>query len=272
MWSKEQAHEALVDVDTFDQVQRIIRAGRRAPRQRRARPATRAYVLRGLIRCGYCGKTMEAATAHDQARYRCRAARSPLAPDSHPATVYVREDAVLPALDRWLAQVFDPENLAATVEAMAAAQGPDDASIARAAAASRTVADCDLKIGRLLKSIEDGLPVPLVTARVAQLQRERAAAEIELGEAVPRPELSPAQIRDLVANVRDTVRLLAGAEAGVKAAIYTDLGVTMRYEHNRGVVVVEAKIPDANRPAPGAGRVAKSVSEGGLEPPRPCGH
>lgn len=43
------------------------------------------------------------------AHYRCRfpAEYAPANRIEHPRTAYLRESAVTPALDRWLAQVFD---------------------------------------------------------------------------------------------------------------------------------------------------------------------
>ncbi len=57
----------------------------------------------------------------------------------HPRNVYVREDVVVPELDRWLAQLFAPDNLAGTQAALRSAAelkgqtsalgGPDSASL-----------------------------------------------------------------------------------------------------------------------------------------------
>jgi site-specific DNA recombinase len=65
-------HEALVDRERFERVQRLL--GERRPR---ATPASRnpAYILRGLIRCGACGAAMTSASTTTKGTcyryYRC---------------------------------------------------------------------------------------------------------------------------------------------------------------------------------------------------------
>jgi hypothetical protein len=49
----------------------------------------------------------------------------------HPKTVHVRESAIVPELDRWLARLFDPENLDATVAAIVEVASPNEATVAR---------------------------------------------------------------------------------------------------------------------------------------------
>lgn len=50
---------------------------------------------------------------------------------------------IVPRLDAWLAKLFDPENLDATCEALAMADGVDEAAEARLEAAWRKIVDCD---------------------------------------------------------------------------------------------------------------------------------
>jgi len=50
---------------------------------------------------------------------------------------------VTPHLDEWILWHFDPENVDATIAAMAAAQAPDDAATARDEAARKRILDCD---------------------------------------------------------------------------------------------------------------------------------
>jgi hypothetical protein len=45
----------------------------------------------------------------------------------HPKADYVRESTIVPKLDEWLAQLFDPTNLDGTVAAMPSAGSTDQA-------------------------------------------------------------------------------------------------------------------------------------------------
>jgi site-specific DNA recombinase len=65
-----------------------------------AGPATREYLLAGLLRCGTCGRRLESAWSNGKPAYRCRHGyTSATRPDpARPKNLYVREDQVLPCL------------------------------------------------------------------------------------------------------------------------------------------------------------------------------
>lgn len=64
----EDAHEALIDAETFDRVQRKL-ARRRDARQRQK---SNAWLLSGLLRCGLCGGSMSGKTGGvETLTYRC---------------------------------------------------------------------------------------------------------------------------------------------------------------------------------------------------------
>ncbi len=67
-----------------------------------------------------CGRKMQPATIRSRVHYRCefKEEEAALYPDlTHPRTVYLREDVVCQALDRWIARAFAPDRLSATIEA-----------------------------------------------------------------------------------------------------------------------------------------------------------
>ena len=74
--------------------------------------------------------------------------------------------------------------------------------------------------------------------------------------------MSAAQIKELVGDAERVVRTLTKADATLKAELYRTLGVRATYLSASNEVELVAAPP----------RVLKDVSEGGLEPPRPCGH
>jgi site-specific DNA recombinase len=65
-----------------------------------AGPATRRYLLAGLLACGTCGRRLESAWSNGKAAYRCRHGYTSAAGSSpgRPKNLYVREDQILPRL------------------------------------------------------------------------------------------------------------------------------------------------------------------------------
>ena len=110
--SRKPAHPGIVTVEDFVEVQlrRRAKAVGGLPavcRTERAGRRTRSlYLFQGMIRCAVCGRKMEACRRGDRSYYRCQART--LRPDSptresHPPSVYLREDILERAVNRWLA-------------------------------------------------------------------------------------------------------------------------------------------------------------------------
>jgi hypothetical protein len=145
--------KALVDEATLVAVANHIGGGARRERQQ---DAVHPYLPRGIALSDLCGRKMQGsarrsriAGAPTRVLHRCefRARRSvPLGMD-HPPTVHVREGAIDPRLDAWLAQMVTPEVLTS-----AQAIPPD--VVSQHMAVRTTMADCDVRIKRLLESTE----------------------------------------------------------------------------------------------------------------------
>src|SRR5581483_2508063 len=59
VWSTEIAHDPLVSVDEFEDVQRLIQAGTRPVERAKVNaPPQRKYLLRSRVRCGACRRRM----------------------------------------------------------------------------------------------------------------------------------------------------------------------------------------------------------------------
>jgi len=65
-----------------------------------AAKSQREYALVGLLRCGLCGRRLDAHWVHGRAGYRCRHgfASGRSRPADSPRNVYVREDVILAQL------------------------------------------------------------------------------------------------------------------------------------------------------------------------------
>ena len=210
------------------------RATTRTPR------AGRQYLLAGLMHCDICGRRMQGHWNHGRAYYRCKFTEDyPSGDLHHPKNIYVKEEAVIPGLDGWLASLFDDEHIDDTCAVLAGASEPDSAAEQREADLRAAIADCDRKLAnyRTLLDTEDAVTV--AAEWIADTQRERKALERQLGQHVPGGELTPAQVKALVKALRDIVDVLADAEPADKAELYNQLGVLLRYDP-AGTVSVQA--------------------------------
>lgn len=203
---------------------------------------------------------------HGHAHYRCRYPQEYAIANliDHPLSVYLREDAILPDLDAWLATAFAPHHLEATQDALATQQ-PTQTSAATDPN-RRKIAACDRKLAQHRAALEAGADSALVTGWINETQAERAEAVAALAQAGDRrqtapPRLTRQEIKNIVGALGGIATVLRTADATDKAEIYQQLGLRLSYDHETRIVSAEAS------PRPSVGLVA--VSEGGLEPPRP---
>ncbi len=124
-------------------------------------PTKRVYVFRSKITCSLCQRKMEGATRRkDTTYYRCNA--SMLVPGSttalaHPSQVYLREDLVTPAVNRWIGQLFDPVNRNETVKALLAADDSGERHFRRVAEQRDRIA-AEVAMERLRRALAKALP------------------------------------------------------------------------------------------------------------------
>ena len=222
--------EPLVDPDLAGRV--AARFGQ-VPSRTKPREAHYPYLLRGLLTCGICGRKLQA-----QARpartpghptrvlYRCamRSQRALPAELDHPPSVYVREDAIVSKLDSWLAEIVTPEALA---EAQAA---PPDAT-AYADTTKVAIANCDLRIKRLMQSVEEAdMPMEWVSRRIVELRNERDRLERSLPHRANWRPFSAGEIEAIATSLGGLVHALQQASPTDRAAIYAQLGVQLTYD------------------------------------------
>ncbi|WP_239395558.1 zinc ribbon domain-containing protein, partial [Frankia sp. CiP3] len=203
------------------------------------------YQLRGRMRCGICQRRMQGSWNNGKPHYRC------VYPDQyalanhihHPRSVYIREELIVPHLDRWLARAFTPPRLPATIAALTTAQDSEtnisrDADLNRA---RRTITDCDTTLERYRLALEAGTDPTLVARWTAKATTERVAAQARLRASAGRQRMTEQEITDMVTTMGDIVTVLAEADPADKAEIYTQLGLQLIYEPGRHRVIAEAK-------------------------------
>jgi len=243
IWSANVMHDVLVTSEDFAAVQGQMAAHAHRPTTRKSPAGRRCYVLSGLVRCGLCGRRMQGSWNHEAAHYRCKyPTEYGLANNiDHPKTTYVKESTIMPTLDGWLAQLFDPKHLSATVEAMVVAGGPDDASEAAAEAARRKLADCDDRLRKYRAALDSGADPVVVAGWMAEVQGERLRADAELASHGASQPLTRADIRRLVLSLGDMAKVLANADPEDKMAVYAELGISIVYHPEQRLLVAEAR-------------------------------
>ncbi len=217
--SAQPIHKPLITEEQFAVVQATF--GTRKTGSIRTPTQARRYVLAGLMRCAVCGRRMQGNWNHGRAYYRCKFPDDyPAGDHSHPRNVYVKEEAILPGLDGWLASLFDDEHLDDTCARLAGVSEPDPTAQRREAALRAAIADCDRKLANYRALLDHQDAVPVAAAWIADTQRERKNLERQLGTAVAGDSLSSEQVKALVSSLREIVQVLAAAEPVDKAEIY----------------------------------------------------
>ena len=98
---------------------------------------------------------------------------------------------------------------------------------------------------------------------MAEVQAEKLPAEALLAAERPSEPLSADVLRSIIERLGNMAEVLAEADPTDKAELYSALGIELVYRPEQEFLSV------TSRPLAG---VQQSVSEGGLEPPRPFGH
>jgi len=243
IWADERTHEPLISDELWEAciAQRRVGEHREAVRKPRVK---RTYCLSSLIYCGECGRRMAGNWTHNESYYRC-GFRSEYAgaTGKHPRWVYLRERDVTPHLDEWILRHFDPENVDATIAAMAAAQAPDDAAAARTEAARTRILDCDARLAKYRAALEGG-DSPTIAGWVREVEAERLAAQRELAGTTETDPMTEDEVRWLVEQVKAGLIGLSKAPPAQKAAMYRTLGLKLTYHPDTDTLDIEAR-PDA---------------------------
>jgi site-specific DNA recombinase len=178
---------------------------------------------------------------NQQAYYRCRFPQEYALVNEfdHPKVVYLREAEILEPIDTWLATAFAPEQIAATIDALATAQASDP----RQAAADETrkqLTQQDRKLNQYRAALDTGADPAQVSTWINDAQQERARLEAEL-RAMPRSEsIAQAEIAEMLERAGDLTQTIIAADPLDKAALYQQLGLKLTYYPQKQLV--EARV------------------------------
>jgi hypothetical protein len=153
VWSEQLVHEPLMSIETFETAQtkfdRTKRAATRVVQRRSSLPPRR----HGAV--WHVRPTDAGQWNHGQPYYRCKYPSDyPVDETRHPKSVYVRENAIVPGLDGWLASLFDEEHLDHTCEVLAGSDGFDTETEDRQAALGEQNRSCDERLERYRALLE----------------------------------------------------------------------------------------------------------------------
>jgi site-specific DNA recombinase len=182
VWSGKVVHPPIIDRDTFDQVQTMLRGRATDPAEHKPHRVRRPYALRGCVWCGLCGRRMQGHWVNDAPYYRCRFPSDYALANhvEHPLSVYLREAVIIGEVDRWLAREFAPHRLSETIRALAEARQDDAARTSDQEEVARKIAECDRKLGQYRAALDAGASPATVAAWIAETEAERARYEVGL--------------------------------------------------------------------------------------------
>jgi site-specific DNA recombinase len=243
--SDEISHPPIVSQDTFAQVQQLLisRRTRTGPRERiRTR---HVYALAGQVVCDACDRKMQASRANSYVYYRCRfAAEYALANKiSHPRNILIREAQLVPALDAWLASLFEPDRVEVTIDVLTAAQDDPAEEQHALVQARHIIRECDAKMGRYQVAIDAGGDIQVISRWINATKTERLAAEAVLRDTShAAARMTRDEIAALVHRTASVTAALRNADLQDKAALYKGLNLRLTYEHVPGIIRAEAQL------------------------------
>ena len=204
----------------WEVVQARFRSNKR--RYTRTPKEGRRYVVAGRLSCGQCGRRIEGTWNHDRRYYRCQIHRDdPANNRDHPATIYVREDSIVPRLDSWVGELFTDEHMDDNCAQLAAAAQPDTDQEAQARQIRDRIRKLDQELdsyGAIVRTEPEAASA--VGKWIAETNQERRRLEALLGR-TPATKLTAEDIKALVASLQNIAATLAGGQAAEAATTKT---------------------------------------------------
>jgi site-specific DNA recombinase len=159
-------------------------------------------------------------------------------------SVYIREELIVPTLDRWLHSAFSPTALPHTIQALIEAQDDhqDQDVLAHLAEAKRIITECDQRLARYRAALEAGTDPALIARWTTEVNATRAAAQTQLRNATSRTRrMTEEEISSMVAALGSILDVLREANPADKAKIYGGVGLRLTFHPGQNKVTAEAK-------------------------------
>jgi site-specific DNA recombinase len=255
VWSASILHPPLVSTATFEKVQRNLTVrGVGGESENAPRRSRRAYLFRGLLRCGVCGRRMEGSFNHGRLYYRCAASRDFVRQHkiSHPPCLYLREASIVGPVDRFLHQELGADRLPDTLRKLVQAQHRavkvlEDAD-ERTATLQQALADCDTKIKSYRAALDAGGDPVLIAGWIKETTALRTATQAMIGAQRAKPaRMTEDQIGKIVEGLGGLLGLLRDADPRDRAEVYARIGLRLTYQPGTKTVIAEVTAPAINR-------------------------
>lgn len=203
--------EPLMDMETWNAVQRRIEEHAQGPRDRyHPRRANSPYLLSGLVYCGECGSSMTGTTVtRNRGRteaYRCSRSKRRAGCTQGRIGRKKLEEAILATLQEY---ILLPDSLAAIYEIQQNSIGREEAHrLERLATLRDERKKLSGQIANLTRAIAEKGHSQALLDRLTELETMRAQAAVESGELETRrfepvPSLSPGQIESISKNLQE---------------------------------------------------------------------
>ena len=177
------------------------------------------------------GHTIKRRSGARRVGYQCVYRTEYPGDDSHPKTLFLAEDRILPAVDEWLADLTSPDRLDSTVMAILAADAHETTDSPGLRRARLQASEAPKKLSQYLDALEAGMDPALVTERTRVAQGELASsnAVINACDSSGAGELSEQQLRELLGGVGGLTTLLANSKSAERQQVYRAAGLHLRY-------------------------------------------
>jgi len=157
-----------------------------------------------------------------------------LGDDTHPRSLFLAEDRILPAVDAWLADLTSPDRLESTVMAILAADNHESSDPRELRRARLQASGARKKLGQYLDALEAGMDPALITERTRLAQGELASATVVIDEfrSSDSGELSGPLMHELLEGVGGLTAVLATSTTLQRQHVYRAAGVHLRYHRS----------------------------------------
>lgn len=263
IFSERVVHPQLVDDVSFRDAQDMLAGRGRGSCEHAPHRSRHPYAFKGVMICGICERKMQSQWVNEAPYYRCTFPREYALGNKvdHPRNVYLREDAILRRVDRWLCKAFAPHRVAQTIDEMYVDQA-DTGHDAKAEIAKAKITQAETKMARYRAALEAGGDPEEIGKWIAEAKAERVRAEAELRTTTRSTRMSREEITALVAEIGDMARAITEVPTDRKSEVYQRLGLRLTYHPGKAKVRAEVNLSPHI--------VKRFVSEGGLEPPCPA--
>jgi len=271
-------HEAIITDQQFEQVQTEMAKRSRNEGSRRRGKQKRFYLLRGFVHCatGHNPLRMHGRSRKGNTYYACcyRISYGDKAAEAlgHGKWQYVREDALLEAIDHFFAtRIFGPERIAhfrSQYKALAAELQTDDGADRRRIESE--IAEIEQRIERQLAAIESGVDPTVVGERIRKLKEERKHAEAALAETESdlhdQDGLSQSfeQACETLDSLPDLREALAKADPKTRRAVYEAFRLSVEIDRNAGQIRMKTLVSSAFRNVRDLEGLTGLVANGGI--------